>query len=94
MFIGAGSIDLAQVRNFLGFLVFEQTKGSQTIHPSRQFSLEAAVEADFRGCVGGGAPHIFPKFQKMVESYVSKKRPKSIFLDSGHLDNPFGPLIF
>ena len=32
--------------------------------------------------------------QKMVETYVSRKCPKSISLDSGHLDKQFGPLIF
>ena len=30
----------------------------------------------------------------MVEKYFSQKCPKSISLDSGHLDKPFGPLIF
>ena len=29
-----------------------------------------------------------------VRKYVSRKCPKSISLDSGHLDKPFGPLIF
>ena len=32
--------------------------------------------------------------QKMIETYFSQKCPKSISLDSGHLDKPFGPLIF
>ena len=31
--------------------------------------------------------------QKMAEQYFSRKCPKSISLDSGHLDKPFGPLI-
>ena len=32
--------------------------------------------------------------QKLVETYFSQQCPKSISLDSGHLDKPFGPLIF
>ena len=32
--------------------------------------------------------------RKIVEKYFSQKCPKSISLDSGHLDKPFGPLIF
>ena len=31
---------------------------------------------------------------KLIEKYVSRKCPKSISLHSGHLDKPFGPLIF
>ena len=31
--------------------------------------------------------------RKIVETYFSEKGPKSIYLDSGHLDKPFGPLI-
>ncbi len=32
--------------------------------------------------------------KKSVETYFSRKCPKSISLDSGHLDQPFGPLSF
>ena len=32
--------------------------------------------------------------QKRSKKYVPQKCPKSISLDSGHLDKPFGPLIF
>ena len=35
-----------------------------------------------------------PKFPKIVKKYFSPKCPKSISLDSGHLDEPFGSLIF
>ena len=34
-----------------------------------------------------------PKFKKNVETYFPQKCPKSISLDSGHLDKQFGLLI-
>ena len=34
------------------------------------------------------------KRRKNVETYFPRKGPKSISLDSGHLDKPFGSLIF
>merc|ERR1712138_327844 len=39
--------------------------------------------------------NIGPKnHRNIVEKYFPRKGPKSISLDSGHLDRPFGPLIF
>ena len=42
----------------------------------------------------GQAPGGGRRAQQNVEKYFPPKRPKSMSLDSGHLDKPFGPLIF